>query len=307
MAKAETAATAETVEGIIVEQPGQGTAMVGTKAGLPVMPDYMDGEVAVKLFEKRSELMRRVKAVAVKATNTQDWLDFGGKPFVWSPGSEKIRAELGLKIEIIGNDEQKKSDEKGAYVVYRYFLRVSHPALGSVEVMGAKSSRNQFFATKTDWSSGEKVKVEIPQCEISDENVQKAAYANALNRAVTEFCGLRNLTWAEVKTAMGDQDFDKKTSQVEFKSGKKAAEQKEAAATGKPAGGGNFENTPEEIAACKKEIKSMLMMLANQDKNEALEILKADVNKDSLEKMSIKQLFWYKKELKLRMPKDGAE
>lgn len=261
-------------------------------------PDWMDGEVVVKLFEKRSNLMRRIKAVALKATNKADWIDMGKKPYLGASGAEKVRAELGLKLRIIGGGRRTEIDEKGKYHMFSMTLEISHPALGAIEAIGMKSSRNKFYSSKTRWENGEKVVEEIPQCDIKMEDVEKSAYSNALQRAVTEFCGLRNLTWDEVNAMLGTTDLQNQVAGVEFgKAGKPAA--------APSAAGKKFEDTPEKIAAAKEKIIELLMSLAGGDTEKAKAIMVADTRTDDVDRLTVKQVFWYIKQLEKKV--EGGE
>jgi hypothetical protein len=296
MSNDKTGSTPETVEADLVLSKQSLAEVDGLSAANH--PEYMDGDVVVKMFEKRSNLMRRIKAVAMKATNMADWVDFGKKPYLQATGAEKVRAELGLKLRIIGGGRRTETDEKGKYHIYSLTLEISHPALGGIEAVGIKSTRNKFFAIKTHWEGDQKVSVDVPQCDIKQEDVEKSAYSNALARAVTEFCGLRNLTWDEVNAALGKTDMQSQVTGVEFGSKGKPA-------TPPSTSGKAMEDSPEKIAKAKDEIVETLMTINKGDAQAARDMMAKDVRTSDVNRLTTKQVFWYLKQLKNYKPTAG--
>lgn len=267
-------------------------------------PDFMDGDAIIKLFEKRSNLMKRIRAVALKSTTPADWLDFSGKPYLQASGAEKVRQELGLNVRIINSTHTKMEDEKGKYDMFSHVLEVSHPALGAVEVIGKKSTRNKFFATKTEWHQGEdgkktKTIIDREQWTISKEDVDKAAYSNAMQRAITEFCGLRNLTWEQIREIVGEH-VETQAAGVTFgtQKGGVAGEGKSDKAKFEPA-------SPEKLVAVREEIKDSVLKLCSDDPERARALLIKVFRTDDLNRLSEKQTFWFIGQLRKGLVKES--
>jgi hypothetical protein len=143
-------------------------------------------DVAVDNFKK-------IVGIACRLTTPNDWVDQGGKPYLQASGAEKIANPFGVIISNKEKEKHERKDEKGSYYFYEYRCRIYSRLLNrSIEAEGYRSSRDPFFAL----ARGEVV----PQSEIDESEVMRAAYSNMTVNAITRLIGIRNLTWEMVES-----------------------------------------------------------------------------------------------------------
>lgn len=159
--------------------------------------------------ERRIAQLEKIKTLALKATNENDWVDQQGKPYLAASGAEKIARLFGVSWTIEKNEKVISSDEKGQFYFYQATGLFKLPSdKDSIEAVGTCSSKDQFFA---------KAKGELkPISEIDETNIMKAAYSNCVANGITRILGIRNLTWEQVKQGGIDQS---KTAKVNYATG----------------------------------------------------------------------------------------
>jgi len=167
-----------------------------------MLEKYSDTELE-KLFERRSNILKVVRSLALKNTNPADWIDQQGKPYLASSGAEKVAAELGVSWREIRGVKTEKKDAKGEYYAYE-FKGVFSFMNRSIEAVGTCNSRDQFFQYFNEYQKDEngnsiKVRKVKPIEDIDEDNIKKASYTNCLVNGITRILGLRNLTWAELE------------------------------------------------------------------------------------------------------------
>ncbi len=140
--------------------------------------------------EKRIEAVKKIKTMALRLTNSHDWTDQGGKPYLQVSGSEKVARLFGISWRFIG-DIQRKDEEGGhfSFEVPMEFVMVG----ASVEFRGSRSSKDPFFSKKYG--------NDIPPSEIDKTDVMKAAITNTIGNGITRLLGIRNLTWNDLEGA----------------------------------------------------------------------------------------------------------
>lgn len=136
--------------------------------------------------EGRIEAVNKIKNLSLKVTNSNDWIDERGKPYLQCSGSEKVARLFGISWRI--SEPILETDNDGHYR-YRYkgeFLMKG----ASIEAVGTRSSKDPFFSRK----GGSDV---LPE-KIDKANVMKGAYTNCIGNGITRLLGIRNLTWEEL-------------------------------------------------------------------------------------------------------------
>jgi hypothetical protein len=151
--------------------------------------------------ERRIEAVKKIKTLALRVTNHQDWVDMGGKPYLQASGGEKVARLFGICWQV---DEPTFLTEEDGHFMYGYVGKFSL-GTATIEAVGTRSSRDAFFSTAKG--------ADIPPTEIDRGDVKKAAYTNCIANGVTRILGIRNLTWEELKAAGIDQA---KTGRVGF-------------------------------------------------------------------------------------------
>lgn len=171
-----------------------------------------DLENAIKKAERMETLVRKIKTLAIKQTNSNDWVDMQGKPYLQSSGAEKIARMFGISWRICEGYPKKETmqDEKGSYYMYTYKGEFTMGGK-SIEIIGTCSQRDKFFGKDKNAENGLK-----PASEIDETNIIKKANTNMIARGITTILGIRNLTWDEIKNGGVDQ---KKTNKVTYASG----------------------------------------------------------------------------------------
>lgn len=144
--------------------------------------------------EKRIEAIKKIKILTLKVTNSHDWVDQQGKPYLLVSGAEKVRALWGISWSI---DPPVKESFEDGHFNFTYTGKFTFNGC-TIEVVGSRSSRDGFFK-RYNWIN--KVKTLLPPSEIDSTNVQKAAYTNCIGNGITRILGIRNMTWEDLKEA----------------------------------------------------------------------------------------------------------
>lgn len=170
------------------------------ETALPAIADENIVAIAAHA-EERLEALDKIKKVALKLTNTNDWVDEGGKPYLQGSGAEKVARIFGVSWRIF---EPTEEDLGGGHYIITY---KGEFAVGGaiISAIGTRSSKDGFFK-KYKWVGEEgtrKQKVELPASEIDKGDVKKAAYTNLLANGITRLLGIRNLTYDDLKQYAG--------------------------------------------------------------------------------------------------------
>lgn len=166
-------------------------------------------EVLIAEAEKKVDVLKKVLGVAIKRTNPHDWTCIGDKPYLGSSGVEKIAPLFGVKMEDVKNVRLERKDDKGDHYIYQFTARFFWQG-GSIEALGACSSRDKFFG----WDSHTKSFKELH--DVDEPNVMKAAYSNLMVNGITRVLGIRNLEWSDLEPFGITKD---KVSKVEYNKG----------------------------------------------------------------------------------------
>lgn len=166
-------------------------------------------EVIIAEAEKKVDVLKKVLGVAIKRTNPHDWTCIGDKPYLGSSGLEKIAPLFGVKMEDVRNVRLERKDDKGEHYIYQFTARFFWQG-GSIEALGACSSRDKFFG----YDSNKKIYKELS--EVDETNVMKAAYSNLMVNGIGRLLGIRNLEWSDLEAHGITKD---KVSKVEYNRG----------------------------------------------------------------------------------------
>ncbi len=158
----------------------------------PFADDYF--LLIAEMAEKRVEIINKIKRIALKSTNSNDWIDINGKPYLNVSGAEKISRVFGISWRI---DEPQYEQEEDGHFTYTYKGYFSLGGM-TIEAIGARSSKDGFFK-KYQYVNGEKV--ELPISAIDKADVKKAAYTNCIGNGITKLLGIRNLSWDDLAEA----------------------------------------------------------------------------------------------------------
>lgn len=159
---------------------------------MPAVP--ADAIVAIaNTAMERVEAMRRLKAAALAITNSNDWVDENGKPYLLVSGAEKIARLFGISWRIEGPIRDEQPDRHYTYTYKGEFSL--HGA--TIEAIGMRSSRDTFFTTR--YRDGKRI--ELSPDEVDATNVKMSAYTNCIGNGITRLLGLRNLTWDDLRLA----------------------------------------------------------------------------------------------------------
>jgi len=139
--------------------------------------------------EKRIDAVMKIKRVALKVTNANDWVDQNGRPYLMASGAEKIANLFNISWQI---DEPTMEQEEDGTITYTYRGRFSL-AGRSIEAEGSRSSRDEFFR-KYIWEGGKKV----GEKPLDRRDLKMAALTNLLGNGITRILGIRNLTYEDL-------------------------------------------------------------------------------------------------------------
>lgn len=150
---------------------------------------------AFHIIESRNKVFDRVMSVAIKATSSNDWTDFGGKPFLESSGAEKIARRFGVTLGRPEVDKDYKQDDEGSFLEVTVMGEAWLSDKDRAWAIGTCSSRDKFFGTKKDKDGN---KIFKPMSEISTGDVIKKAYANWTGNVIKKLLGLKGLSWDDL-------------------------------------------------------------------------------------------------------------
>lgn len=161
--------------------------------GLPVLADDTLIYIAEQA-EKRIDAVIKIKQVALKVTNANDWVDQEGKPYLMASGSEKIANLFSISWRI---NEPTCEEEKDGAITYIYKGEFSLSGR-TIEVEGSRSSRDTFFK-KYIWDKG----VKTGEKPLDRRDLKMAALTNLLGNGITRLLGIRNLTYDDLEKFAG--------------------------------------------------------------------------------------------------------
>jgi len=154
--------------------------------------------------EKRINAIKRIKEIVLKVTNSNDWVDQGGRPYLQTSGGEKVGSVFGISWEIYEPELTVEEDGHYSYT-YKGKFRLGDR---KIEFSGSRGTKDPFFSK----AHGESV----PISEIDRNDIKKSAQTNLIGNGITRILGIRNLTWEELEAAgihrgkTNRVDYDKK-------------------------------------------------------------------------------------------------
>lgn len=138
--------------------------------------------------ERRVAAVKKIKLLALSVTNSQDWIDESGRPYLQVSGAEKICNLFNGSWTI---EEPEIETELDGHFTYTY--KGEFTFFGNKkEVIGSRSSKDSWFSR----SKGADISPE----KIKKWNVKKAALTNCIGNGITRSLGIRNMTWEELET-----------------------------------------------------------------------------------------------------------
>jgi hypothetical protein len=164
-------------------------------------------DLPLQEIEKRTLMFPKILELAIQNTTASDWIDFGGNPWLDTPGSERLARVFGLTVKEATHERIDRHDGDGDYYFYVWRGKVGLAKADIwIDAVGACSSRKPFHAME----HGKRKHLE----DINEMNILKDAYSNLIENGVTRFLGLRGLDWETLEKAGIER---KKVSRVDFK------------------------------------------------------------------------------------------
>jgi antitoxin component of MazEF toxin-antitoxin module len=203
--------------------------------------------------ERYMQLLDKMRKLACNMTNTDDWVDQGGKPYLQASGCNKVSGGFGVRFYGVEVEKEFINDDKGTYLAY---ITSGYATWNNKEIheTGTATSRDDFFALRKNKETGEKEF--LPLSEIDPMDIRKKSHTNFQNRAIKSVLGL-SFTWEEVAKATNGTITKEKCSTVNYNKGSK---------------GGNTDNA--DTAKKRKEIGEWLLKLCDGEAETAKAKLK---------------------------------
>ena len=177
--------------------------------------------------EARIDAVKKIKALSLRVTNHQDWVDQNGKPYLQTSGGEKIARLFGISWTVEEPRTQQDGDEGHYMVTYKGVFALGN---ASIECIGTRSSKDGFFKkyekggyVEGKYSQGK----EMPAGAIDIGDVVKSAYTNLIGNGITRLLGIRNLTYDDLAESGIDVS---QITKVEYKSKVKSPQSKSSQA-----------------------------------------------------------------------------
>lgn len=160
-------------------------------AALPVVPTGLGDDQLLAVAaaaERRIEAVNKIKSLSLRVTNSRDWTDQGGNPYMQVSGAEKVARLFGISWRLDEPARENHDDGHFDYTTKGYFSM----GTAEIEVVGTRSSRDPFFIGRKDNP--------IPASEIDRNDVKKGSVTNCIGNGITRLLGIRNLTWDELES-----------------------------------------------------------------------------------------------------------
>lgn len=225
---------------------------IGEASEMPIISIPEKGELSIEQeiqkLEKNIDLFNWIKIVSLKLTKESDWV-FQNKnsPYLMDRGAENVAIAWGIDIFNVVLRQEWAEDEKGRYYSYVATGKAYSKKLGRyVEDIGVCSQRDKLFGMV----GGEFKEIE----QVDMANIRRKTITNLYNRLIKRCVGLTNVTKEDLQAAKLDIT---KIQGIDYKTGAKKGER-------------GFSDKGKEK---KKELGEMLMMMANNDKDEAQKLL----------------------------------
>ena len=167
--------------------------------------------------ERRIEAIKKIKTIALKVTNPNDWIDQKGRPYLQASGSTKVARVFNVSWRL---DEPEREDFEDGH--FQFTVKGEFSLAGAtIEAMGVRGSKDGFFSTRYKWDDNKKrsMPYDVPPNEIDAGDVKKSAITNLLGIGVTTILGIRNMTWGEIASVMGFGKDDVTSIQYDKKKG----------------------------------------------------------------------------------------
>lgn len=207
----------------------------------------VDLEKSIEEAEKYMTLQDKIRKIAIKVTNSNDWVDQGGKPYLTWDGSRKIARAFGVSYEPPTIKEDRREDKKGEYIKFTCSGAVTYCGQ-VVHEIGTASTRDSFFAKRKG--------KQLPLEDIDLTNIEKKSMTNWLNRAVKSLLGL-SFTWEEIKQYSGVQQAS--AASVNYQGGQK--------------GGSTAKQDDPKVAQMRQELRDMILDYCGGDIDMAINYL----------------------------------
>lgn len=164
---------------VVESQPSGGAVGLALEGGM-LTPEI------VSSMEKQVELVKRMRLVVCKLTESSHWQDFSGVPYLKDGGIHVIASTIGVEFGEPVVHEDRCEDDKGQFV--RYTCELSGAWRGrKLHEVGTSSTRDPFFAIAKQKA--------VPLSEINLGNVRKKSITNAQHRVLSKITGLGGVTW----------------------------------------------------------------------------------------------------------------
>lgn len=204
------------VSDLVIQEGASKTAVQSARPSFPVQ-----SPAALVLRARQwSNMMDSLRAAAIVLTaNPRFWANYNGTPRPTAKASSRIAQAFGVRAIIEDRETVKETDELGPLVTYEFYGVARLEAMGlEIPIMGSCNSRDPFFGTV----QGEPK----PLHQIHLPNVKKKALNNFRVNAVIEACGLRGLTWEDLKKHGVEQSEQEEVSFRHGDQGGKAHEER---------------------------------------------------------------------------------
>jgi len=155
-----------------------------------------DMQRRIKYAERYAETLDRIKKVAIRMTNKNDWVDQDGQPYLQLSGATKIAAGFGIQIfGVESAPAEYHKDDRGEYLEY---VVSGYARWNNLEVheVGVANTRDKFFASRTKDGKA----YYLPLSEVDKPSVRKKAHTNFYNRVVKNLLGLY-FTWDDINSS----------------------------------------------------------------------------------------------------------
>src|SRR4030043_498079 len=96
----------------IIQVPGQDVEVIDSTAHF------------LQMAERRAGVIDKAKELGIRATNSGDWIDQNGTPYLMGSGAEKIRTRFALKIWEVRSERHNEADQAGEYYYFEYTGKV---------------------------------------------------------------------------------------------------------------------------------------------------------------------------------------
>jgi hypothetical protein len=188
----------------------------------PIETDSILAMAAVA--QERVRALKQLQTAALQITHKTDWIDQQGRPYLTRNGADRLARAFGVSYK--HKKAPHRVEEEEGHYRYECIIEASD-SQRSIEIVGARSSKDPFFSVRYKWEDGKRVQYDLRPPQIDEVDIMKACQTNGIGRAILSFLGLNDVAWEMIESAGMDVEGIKKDQSVKYQQSSESSDSKD--------------------------------------------------------------------------------